>query len=215
MEYNVKEIGRIIADKRRDKGLTLDEVGKKVGVTKSTIQRYEAGLISTPKQAVLEAIARALSIEPILLTGKKPTVPANSEPVYLGEQKVAVPILGKVSAGSGAYADSNILGYIMEEKARLSASSEYAYLLVEGDSMYPEFKEGDKVLVQCTSTAQTGDYAVVMVDDDNGVVKKFELGSDYITLHSVNPMYPPRRFEGKDMLRIRIFGIVKGLRRNY
>ncbi len=215
MEYNVKEIGRIIADKRREKGLTLDEVGTRVGVTKSTIQRYEAGLIATPKQAVLESIARTLSIDPVVLTGKKPPMPSNSEPFYPNEQKIAVPILGKVAAGMGAYADSNILGYIMEEKNKLSASSDYAYLLVEGDSMYPEFKDGDKVLVECCPTAQTGDYAVVMVDDDNGVVKKIEFGADYITLHSVNPMYPPRRFEGKDMLKIRIFGIVKGLRRSY
>ncbi len=215
MEYNIKEIGRIIAEKRREKGLTLDEVGARVGVAKSTIQRYEAGLIVNPKQAVLESIARTLSLDPSLLTGKKPSAPANSEPMYVGEKKIAIPILGKVSAGGGAYADSNILGYIMEEKSHLTASTEYAYLVVEGDSMYPEFKDGDKVLVQCTHTAENGDYAVVMVDDDNGVVKKIEFGADYITLHSVNPMYPPRRFDGKEMLRIRIFGVVKGLRRNY
>ncbi|MBQ7794761.1 MAG: helix-turn-helix domain-containing protein [Clostridia bacterium] len=216
MEYNTKEIGRIIAQKRREKGLTLDEVGARVGVTKSTIQRYEAGLIGTPKQAVLESIARTLSIEPSILTGKKTSVPANAELYYPNEQKIAVPILGKVSAGAGAYADSNnILGYIMEERSRLTASEDYAYLLVQGDSMYPEFKDGDKVLIQCTPSAESGDYAVVMVDDDNGVVKKIEIGTDYITLHSVNPMYPPRKFEGKDMLRIRIFGIVKGLRRSY
>ncbi len=207
---DIKQIGNIISQKRREKGMTLDEVGARVGVAKSTIQRYEAGLITKPKQAVLESIARTLSIDPSALTGKKPAPPSNSEPVYLDVQKVAIPILGSVSAGDGAYADSNIKGYIMEEKTHLTASRDYAYLLVEGDSMYPEFKEGDKVLVECSPSARTGDYAVVMVDDDNGVVKKIELGNDYITLHSVNPMYPPRKFEGKDMLRIRIFGIVKG-----
>ncbi len=215
MGYDVKKIGRLIADKRRELGLTLDEVGEKVGVAKSTIQRYEAGLITTPKQAVLESVARVLAIDPVTLTGKKPATPSNSEPLYIGQRKVSVPILGKVAAGVGAYADSNIIGYIMEEKSHLNISSDYAYLVVEGDSMYPEFKNGDKVLVECSPAANTGDYAVVMVEDDNGVVKKIEFGNDYITLHSVNPMYPPRRFEGKDMLKIRIFGVVKGLRRSF
>ena len=215
MEIKTKEIGRIIAEKRRELNLTLEEVGQRVGVTKSTIQRYEAGLITTPKLAVLESIARALSLDSALLTGKKSVIPDNALPVNSGSAKIAIPILGNVAAGEGAFADSNVIGYIMEDRTSLSSAEEYAYLVVKGDSMYPEFKDGDKVLVKCCPTAESGDYAVVMVDDDNGVVKKIEHGAGFITLHSVNPMYPPRKFEGKDMLRIRIFGVVRGLRRNY
>ena len=103
----------------------------------------------------------------------------------------------------------------MEDRNSLSSAEEYAYLVVKGDSMYPEFKDGDKVLVKCCPAAESGEYAVVMVDDDNGVVKKIEYGEKCIILHSVNPMYPPRKFEGKEMLRIRIFGVVRGLRRSY
>ena len=60
-----------------------------------------------------------------------------------------------------------------------------------------------------------GSYVVGKVNVDNGVVKKIEKGEDYIILHSVNPMYPPRRFDGEEMLRIRVFGTVKGLRRSF
>jgi len=212
MVLDTRDIGRLIASRRHEMGLTLEEIGNIVGVTKSTVQRYEAGLITSPKQAVLESIARALNLNPELLTGKK----VKESYVTIKEpEKMAVPILGNVSAGMGAFADSNVLGYIMEDKDRLSSSEEYAYLVVKGDSMYPEFKNGDKVLVKCVPTANTGDYAVVMVDDDNGIVKRIEYGDGFITLHSVNPMYPPRKFEGEEMLRIRIFGIVKGLKRSY
>ena len=61
----------------------------------------------------------------------------------------------------------------------------------------------------------SGSYGVVMIDGDNGVIKRVECAPDHITLHSVNPMYPPRVFKGSDMLRIRIFGEVKGLRRSF
>ncbi|MDO4618771.1 MAG: S24 family peptidase [Clostridia bacterium] len=209
MELDTKEIGRIIYQKRHELGLTLEDIGNAVGVTKSTIQRYEAGLITSPKIAVLESIARAINLSPELLTGKK------SKDMLPDTKKIAVPILGDVAAGQGAFAESNVTGYVLEDRERLSSDSEYAYLVVKGDSMYPEFKNGDKVLIKCVPTATSGDYAVVMVDDDSGVVKRIEYGDGYITLHSVNPMYPPRKFEGEEMLRIRIFGIVKGLRRSY
>ena len=215
MEYNLKKIGAKIAEKRKQEGLTLEEVGKRVGVAKSTIQRYETGRICAPKLAVLESIARALGMDSTELTGVR-SVPENAIPASSAAGgNVAVPILGRVSAGEGAFADSNIRGYIMEDKAKVSGSAEYAYLLVEGDSMYPEFKNGDMVLVKCCSVVDSGSYAVVMVDDDNGVIKKIEYGDGYIILHSVNPLYPPRRFEGKDMLRIRVFGAVKGMRRTF
>lgn len=212
---DLKKIGEKIAERRKDLDLTLEEVGERVGVAKSTIQRYEAGKIASPKQAVLESIARALSMDIMELTGKR-SVPSNAIGVKsVGGAKVAVPILGRVAAGEGAFADSNITGYIMEDADRLSGGEEYAYLRVEGDSMYPEFKDGDMVLVKCCSCIDSGSYGVVMIDGDNGVIKRVECAPDHITLHSVNPMYPPRVFKGSDMLRIRIFGEVKGLRRSF
>lgn len=214
MEYNLKQIGARIAEKRSQMKLTLEEVGNRVGVAKSTIQRYETGKIAAPKLAVLESIARALDMDIRELTSNL-DAPENLRPIERAQHKTAVPILGRVAAGPGAFADSNINGYIMEDSDALSASAEYAYLRVEGDSMYPEFKDGDMVLIKCCSSADSGAYAVVMIDEDNGVIKKIEYGNGYITLHSINPMYPPRTFSGSEMLRIRIFGVVKGLRRSF
>lgn len=214
MEYNTKQIGAKIAARRNELNLTLEDVGKLVGVAKSTIQRYEAGKIAAPKLAVLESIARALDMDIRQLTDKI-SPPQNLRPIRDISKKTAIPILGRVAAGEGAFADSNIQGYIMENSDTLSADAEYAYLRVEGDSMYPEFKDGDMVLVKCCSSADSGSFAVVMVEGDNGVIKKIEYGEGYITLHSINPMYPPRRFEGKQMEKIRIFGVVKGLRRSF
>ena len=79
----------------------------------------------------------------------------------------------------------------------------------------PSFEEGDLVLVRCPSSVNSGDYAIALIDDDNGVVKRVIYGKDWIELQSVNPMYAPRRFEGADVQRIRIFGLVKKSIRNY
>lgn len=215
MSNDIKTIGAKIADRRRALNMTLEEVGERVGVAKSTIQRYEAGKITSPKQAVLESIARALSMDVGELVGRR-SMPSNAVLMRnTDDAKRSIPILGRVAAGEGAFADCNILGYVMEDADRLVDGEDYAYLRVEGDSMYPEFKDGDMVLVKCCSSIDSGSYGVVMIDNDVGVIKRVEYTNESITLHSVNPMYPPRVFEGEDMLRIRIFGKVKWLRRSY
>ena len=81
--------------------------------------------------------------------------------------------------------------------------------------MSPKILEGDLVLVRCQDIVDSGDYAVVLIDGEDGVVKKVMLGRDYVELISENPYYPPRRFEGSDMDRIRIFGKVVESRRKF
>ena len=89
------------------------------------------------------------------------------------------------------------------------------FLRVVGDSMYPLFMEGDLVLVRCQSSVDSGSYAVVMIDEEDGVVKKIVYGPDFIELHSINPMYPVRRFENEDVTRIRVFGLVREIKRKF
>ena len=43
-----------------------------------------------------------------------------------------------------------------------------------------------------------------MIDEEDGVVKKIVYGPDFIELHSINPMYPVRRFETK-MLHVFVY----------
>ena len=45
------------------------------------------------------------------------------------------------------------------------------------------------MLVRCQSSVDSGSYAVVMIDEEDGVVKKIVYGPDFIELHSINPMY--------------------------
>lgn len=64
------EIGNRIKYVRDLREATLEDIAQKVGVTKSTIQRYEAGKITTIKLPVVEAIAIALKVNPAWVVGK-------------------------------------------------------------------------------------------------------------------------------------------------
>lgn len=204
--YDIKEMGRKMRDKRKELKLTLDDVADNVKVAKSTIQRYEAGKIATPKIPVVREIAKSLGVSSNWLLGKDDTSLQEQEYTY-------IPLLGEVAAGLGAWADNTIEDYIIEASPR--NDNKYIYLKVVGDSMYPEFHEGDFVLVECVPVVESGSFAVVIVDNENGVVKKVVYGNDCVELISVNPMYPPRIFKGEDMQRIRIFGKVVGLKRKF
>ena len=84
-----KEIGQRIADTRIAKDLTMDDIAQKIGVAKSTIQRYEIGTIKKLKLPVIESIASALDVNPNWLIGKTndPTPPEykKEQPTRAGE----------------------------------------------------------------------------------------------------------------------------------
>lgn len=71
------DIGNRINSARNQRGMTLDEIAKAVGVTKSTIQRYEKGTIARIKLPVIESIARVLNVDPNWLIGNT-DVPGSS-----------------------------------------------------------------------------------------------------------------------------------------
>lgn len=76
--YSPSEIGKRITLRREELGASMEEIAQKVGVHKSTIQRYEAGSIQRIKLPVVESIASALSVAPEWLIG-------------LSEEKTAAP----------------------------------------------------------------------------------------------------------------------------
>lgn len=64
MEMNEK-----IKKRREELGLTLQEVGEHLGVSKATVQRYESGEIKNLKLESIEKLATVLKISPAYLMG--------------------------------------------------------------------------------------------------------------------------------------------------
>ena len=75
------EIGARIKYVRDLREATLDDIAKKVGVTKSTIQRYENGKIKNIKIPVVESIAISLNVNPAWLIGKSDTMELPSQKI--------------------------------------------------------------------------------------------------------------------------------------
>ena len=120
-----------------------------------------------------------------------------------------IPLYESVSAGFGAYASSEIVGYEPCNIPNPADAANSLCIRVQGDSMFPFIKNGDIVQVHKQTSVDSGSVAVVLVDGEEGLVKKVVYDTEFIELHSFNPIYPVLRYEGKDVLRIQVVGLVK------
>ena len=63
----MNNIGKLIRERRTELKLTLEEVGKAVGVSKSTVKKWEDGDISNMRRDKIASLSRVLRIHPVSL----------------------------------------------------------------------------------------------------------------------------------------------------
>ncbi|CAJ1611058.1 helix-turn-helix domain-containing protein [Clostridium perfringens] len=63
------EIKDLIREKRQELGLTYEQLGDLVGVGKSTVRKWETGMIENMRRDNIIALSKALNISPALLMG--------------------------------------------------------------------------------------------------------------------------------------------------
>lgn len=198
---------------RKENGISLKKMGEIIGVAESTMSLYENGK-RQPDYDTLSKIADYFGVTTDYLLGREDKLPANAIPVDISTF-VKIPVYGEVSAGMGCFAESNIIDYEYVSPDSVDNYEDYFFLKVKGDSMEPEIKEGDLALIRKQKSVDSGSVAVVIIDNDNGVIKKVYYDDEWIELVSFNPYYPPRRFEGADVQRIYVVGLVKQIVRKF
>lgn len=65
----IENMARKIKELRQAKGLTLEQVANVVGVGKSTVRKWETGMIANMKRDKIAALAKALGTTPAYLMG--------------------------------------------------------------------------------------------------------------------------------------------------
>lgn len=202
-------IGERVKEARMRKGYTQEELARLLGYkSRTSVNKIEMGR-DIPRSMVVR-LAKVLDVSPSYLMGWEESESANVSAVYSDSIRM-IPVYESVSAGFGARADEQVIDYCPFLIASESEAEETIAIRVTGDSMSPKIEDGDIIRVHCQDSVDSGSIAVVLLDGEEGLVKRVEYGRDWIELISINPYYPPRRFEGEEVLRIRVVGLVKGV----
>ena len=83
-------IGELIHDRRTELGLTLEEVGDAVGVSKSTVKKWEDGFISNMRRDKIAALAKVLRINPVSLINGEMVLLNQNNDFYLTDHEKEV-----------------------------------------------------------------------------------------------------------------------------
>lgn len=191
-------MGERIKQLRLQKGLTQEELGKYIGVQKSAIRKYEKGSVTNLKRSSIETLAKLFNVTPSYLMCIDDD---NNFENNMIDNKRVFSLLGSVKAGYDYLASENIIGYVTIDK-KLADPENYFALKIVGDSMQPVMYEDDIIIVHRQSDVESGQIAIVLVDGEEGTVKKVIKYDNYIELVAFNSYYPPRKLSKNDNFKI-------------
>ena len=128
------------------------------------------------------------------------------------EQNVAIPVMGRIAAGTPISAIQS-RSHTISLPPDLLSSGEHFALEVRGDSMIEAgILDGDTVVIRKQEQAETGDIVVALIDEEEATLKRLRKRGASIALEAANPAYETRIF-GPD--RVRIQGKLVSLLRKY
>ena len=126
---------------------------------------------------------------------------------------VAIPVMGRIAAGTPIEAIQNKSSVINMPPDLLSAGAEHFALEVRGDSMIEAgILDGDIALIKKSEAADTGDIVVALIDEEEATLKRFRRRGASIALEPANASYEVRILPPN---RVRIQGKMVGLFRRY
>lgn len=164
-----------------------------------------------PRIDKIELLAKYFNVKKSDIIESSPRPEPEMDLDIVNKKVHIIPVFESVSAGLGSFAQEYAVDYIP-----LVLDNDYdapvtVCIRVSGDSMYPKIEDGDLIQVRKQSSIDSGSVGVFFIDNEESVVKKviYEPGCDWLELHSFNPEYMTRRFDGQEVERVRVFGLVQ------
>lgn len=163
---------------REQRGLTQEELGKMIDVSRSTITQWERGW-TTPRMGNVQLLAGALGVSTAdIIADELPPSnaikPATAKPAY-------APLLGRVHAGKAQEPD--VLQDAVPVPYEIIKRHPQGYFLqVEGDCMDNVYPEGCYILIDPEQRPSNGSIAVVSIDGADYVMRRLYRGANTLIL---------------------------------
>ena len=181
--------------------LTLEEVGKAVGVGKSTVRKWETGDIANMRKDRIVALCAVLHTTPAYLVGMTDeTTPANCFQI----ERKRLPLIGEIACGEPIFADEHLETFVSSAD---NIDADFC-LRAKGDSMTgARIYDGDIVFIHKQDMVNDGEIAAVLIGDDATLKRvQYNREANELMLFAENPMYKTMRFVGEQLDQIRILG---------
>ena len=190
---------------RKAKGFTQEKLASLVSVSRQAYSSYETGT-RDPDTRTLSQIAINLDVSVDYLLGKVTQSQTESNRM--------IPLLGSVPAGVPIEAIEDVEEYI-DIYPRFVKHGELFALRVQGDSMEPDLRNGDIVVIEKQEYVENGQIAVVRVNGEDFTIKRVKLSQKGLMLIPSNPAYDPVFFDSDQVatLPVTIIGVVIEIRR--
>ena len=163
---------------REQHGLTQEQLGKMVDVSRSTITQWERGW-TTPRMGNVQLLAGALGVSTAdIIADELPPSnaikPTTAKPAY-------APLLGRVHAGKAQEPD--VLQDAIPVPYEIIHRHPQGYFLqVEGDCMDNVYPEGCYILIDPEQHPSNGSIAVVSIDGADYVMRRLYRGANTLIL---------------------------------
>lgn len=198
---------RIKADK------TLEQIGVLLNVHKTTVMRWEKGETERIGLPTIQTLASYYGVNPAWLMGADVSPTDSFVSPTVTDNIVTLPVIGDIAAGFDKIANEDWSGETIEiPRSYLKGRpvSDFTVLTVSGDSMYPLYQEGDKVVILKQPTLnRSGEIGAIVYEGECVSLKKIEYvdGQDWLKMISINPQYMPKEISGADLELCHIIGI--------
>ncbi len=201
------KIGDKLTYLRNSNNLSQAELAKKLNISRSSIGMFESNA-RTPTTDTLVRYAQFFNVSIDYLMGTSQN--SNAE-------KYTIPVYASISCGNPFVADENIYDFEDVDIA-LKSQGEHFGLLCRGNSMSPEFKDGDVAIIRKQSNIDSGNIAAVRINGDEATLKIVKKSEQGITLVAINPdVFLPRFYSNEEIINlpVEIIGKVIENRRKY
>lgn len=195
---------------RQKQGISQKDFAALIGIPANTYNQWENGKRQPDNETMLK-LAEYFNVSVDYLLGR------DDEPTSVPRRKgVRIPVLGYVPAGIPLEAVEDILDY-EEISPEMARNGEHFALKIKGDSMIPDIKNGDIVIIRIQPDVESGEIAIVKVNGDEATCKRVVKHKTGISIVANNPNYEPVFFTNKEIeeLPVTVVGKVVELRRSF